>query len=193
MTIVERTRDLCLIAVLAGFAAFSLVVGAPARAEETPAFAKVRADVAQSWPKIKHLPADDFARLSAEGAVVLDVRTPEEYAVSHLQGAVRVDPDISAAAFRSAFGDRIKGKMVLVYCSVGVRSSKLATSVAKEVETAGGKGVANLAGGIFGWHNEARPLVDARGPTSYVHAYSTSWGAVLSRPELIRTEPQGNR
>lgn len=162
-------------------------------AAETQAFARVRSDVAQRWPNVTHVPAAEFARLMEGGALVLDVRSKEEYAVSHIAGAVQVDPDISKAAFRDQLAEKARGRPVLVYCSVGVRSSKLATLIASEVASAGGTSLGNLAGGIFGWHNEGRPLVDANGPTEFVHAYSASWGKVLSRPELMRTEPVSPR
>jgi rhodanese-related sulfurtransferase len=168
--------------------ALAVALAGPAYAESAE-FAKVRADVAQSYPDIRHVGADEFAKLAEKDSIVLDARAADEYAVSHLPGAVRIEPGISATAFRKQFAGKLEGKTVLVYCSVGVRSSRLATTIGSEVKAAGGTGVANLAGGIFGWHNEKRPLVDANGPTDYVHAYSETWGRVLSRPELIRTGP----
>lgn len=181
-------------ACLVPLAAMALVIAnaLPASAESAE-FAKIRADVTQQWPNVKHVPADVFAKLAENGGILLDARSAAEYEVSHIAGAIRVEPGMTASDFRSQFASRIKDKMVLVYCSVGVRSSKLATTIAGEVDAAGGKGVVNLSGGIFGWHNEARPLVDAKGPTSYVHAYSASWGTILSRPELIRNETASAR
>ncbi|MGQ0672981.1 MAG: rhodanese-like domain-containing protein [Hyphomicrobium sp.] len=170
------------------WAALGALTLGPARSE-SPEFARVRTDVTHRWPGVSHLSPDDFAKEMSAGSLVLDVRSPEEYSVSHLAGAVRVDPTLSSRDFLTRFGKDLAGRNVLVYCSVGVRSSKLATTIAEGAKASGAKGVANLAGGIFGWHNEARPLVDANGPTEHVHAFSPSWGKILSRPELIRTEP----
>ena len=81
----------------------------------------------------------------------------------------------------------LKGKTVVFYCSVGVRSSALAESVKADLLAAGTKEVVNLEGGIFGWHNQSRPLVDKSGPTTFVHPYNAYWGRLLTRPELART------
>jgi 3-mercaptopyruvate sulfurtransferase SseA len=44
--------------------------------------------------------------------------------------------------------------------------------------------VSYLAGGIFQWANEERPLVDAAGnPTTRVHPYNRFWGRLL-KPKL---------
>ncbi|CAL1547774.1 unnamed protein product, partial [Lymnaea stagnalis] len=38
----------------------------------------------------------------------------------------------------------------------------------------------NLAGSIFQWANERRPMVDKHGnPTQYAHPYSSFWGRLL--------------
>ena len=56
-----------------------------------------------------------------EGAVLLDVRTPEEYAEGHIPGSVNV-PLQSIDKVASAAAD--KDKTVFVYCRSGARSSQ---------------------------------------------------------------------
>ena len=56
-----------------------------------------------------------------EGAVLLDVRTPEEYAEGHVPGSVNV-PLQSIDKVASALAD--KTKTVFVYCRSGARSSQ---------------------------------------------------------------------
>jgi len=149
-------------------------------------------DVARDWPQIGHVTPVEVERRVAEGkAVVFDVRTPQEYAVSHLPGAIHVDPDTTAAEFLARYGDAVKGKSAVFYCSVGARSSRLASRVAPELETRGAVAVDDMAGGIFAWHGDARPLVDATGATQSVHPYDASWGRLLTRPELAREAPRG--
>ena len=71
----------------------------------------------------KNVDVEAFEKLTGEpGAVVLDVRTPKEYAAGHIAGAVNVDvndPD---------FGQKVvkldKSKTYLVHCAAGVRSAK---------------------------------------------------------------------
>jgi hypothetical protein len=69
-----------------------------------------------------------------------------------------------------------KNSPIVVYCSVGYRSEK----VAEKLLAAGYPHAANLYGGIFEWVNRKQPLVNLEGhPTEYVHAYSKMWGTWL--------------
>ena len=148
-------------------------------------------DVARKWPTVTHLGAQDVAALMAgKSAVVFDVRTPEEYAVSHLDGAVWVDPAIETAAFLQRHGTSVKGKTAVFYCSVGVRSSKLAARVADGLKAAGATGMGELRGGIFAWGGEGRLLVDAKGATDKVHGYDSTWGKLVKNPQTLETKPR---
>jgi len=122
--------------------------------------------------------------------LLLDAREPAEYAVSHLPGAVRVSPDMTAEAFVARFGDRIEGRRIVIYCSVGVRSTGLGSRIGDVAREAGAVSVVNLTGGIFNWHNERRPLVAASGPTERIHPYSELWGRLLERRALISYGPE---
>jgi rhodanese-related sulfurtransferase len=146
-------------------------------------------DVAKRWPNLQHVPADDVARMMADkSAVLFDVRTEQEFGVSHLEGAIRVDPAIDSAEFLKAHADAVKGKTAVFYCSVGVRSSKLAERVGQGLKSAGAAGTQNLRGGIFAWHQEGRQLHDAKGPIELVHPYDKTWGKAIKRQESISTE-----
>ena len=148
------------------------------------------ADVSKRWPDIKQISGDDLAKLAQSGnAVVFDVRLPEEYAVSHLNGAINVDPGLTASTFLTRYADNLKGKTAVFYCSVGVRSSKLAQRVTPGLKVAGVTDIVNLTGGIFYWHGESRPLVDAKGPTDLVHGYDASWGKLVKRQDKVQGEP----
>jgi 3-mercaptopyruvate sulfurtransferase SseA len=95
------------------------------------------------------------------------------------------------SAFLERYGAGVDGKAVVFYCSVGVRSSALAERVAQGLQAHGATAVDDLAGGIFAWHGEGRPLVDAQGSTDFVHPYDSSWGRLLARPDLARNAPRG--
>jgi rhodanese-related sulfurtransferase len=172
--------------------ALSMVVALAPPAAGGPATLRATIeDVARRWPDIGHITPAELDRLiAARAAVVFDVRTFAEYAVSHLPGAISVDPDMTAAAFLSRYGGAVKGKATVFYCSVGVRSSRLAERVAQGLKARGATAVHDLAGGIFAWHGKGRVLVDAEGPTGFVHPYDASWGRLLARPELARTAPR---
>jgi phage shock protein E len=102
----------------------------------------------QPPPAAQHIPGpvqkdpDTAKKLIAEGAPVLDVRTPEEFSGGHLPQATNmplqtIDP---AAVDKLVGGD--KTKPVVVYCSKGGRAQK-----AKEkLEAAGYTHVVNGGG-----------------------------------------------
>ena len=117
--------------------------------------------------------ADWLANNRRPAPVLLDVRTPEEWRVSHLPGARRIDP--SASAEEAARG-LPKETPIVTYCAVGYRSGEMAT----RLRAAGFTNVRNLEGSIFQWANEHRPLVQGDGRVSTVHPYSTFWGRLLN-------------
>jgi len=191
MTRFARIAGLLVFAAIALGAVGAAVWLAPVPAGPTTLRATVD-DVAQRWPRIDHAPPGEIAPHLADGnAIAFDVRTPAEYDVSHLPGAIHVDPATTEADFLARYGDAVHGKTAVFYCSVGVRSSRLATRVASGLKARGAASVVGMAGGIFGWHAEARPLVDAQGPTDFVHPYDATWGRLLARPELARQSPRG--
>jgi rhodanese-related sulfurtransferase len=84
-------------------------------------------------------------RLVAEGAHVLDVRTPEEYEQrGHLPGARLLPSDLVACAPAVLPED---GRPIVVCCEHGVRSRHAAAFLVR----AGVPGVVNMAGGMSCW------------------------------------------
>ncbi|MDA7947449.1 MAG: rhodanese-like domain-containing protein [Hyphomicrobiaceae bacterium] len=152
----------------------------------------VRAQVVRDYGGVSQLSTQAFAARLARrpDVLLLDVREEDEYAVSHLADAVRVDPDIWRGTFMNRFGENVRGKTVVFYCSVGVRSSRLAERVRTTLKEQGAKAVYNLDGGIFAWHNERRPLVNAKGETDFVHPFDSYWGQLVKRGELARKSPE---
>lgn len=152
--------------------------------------AAVEAQVEHDFPEVTHLPPSDLeARLGSDDVVVLDVREPAEYAVSRLPGALRVDPGMTERQFRAEFAGRLVGKTVVVYCSVGVRSSKLAVRIGKAARDLGATDLFNLRGGVFAWANGRRPLVTVGGTTDQVHPYSRKWSRYIDEQDRTRYEP----
>jgi len=124
-------------------------------------------------PRISTSDLADWSKDSSRMAPqLLDVREPAEYAVSHLPGAIRISPDEEADQF---MGRIDSSRPIVVYCSVGYRSSILA----KRLIAAGAKQVMNLEGSIFKWANEGRPLVRDDVPTREVHPYNRKYGKLL--------------
>lgn len=69
-----------------------------------------------------NMDAGDFiAKIGEPGVVIADVRTPEEFAAGHLQGAVNLD--VSASTFDSQIAALDKNVVYAVYCRSGNRST----------------------------------------------------------------------
>jgi rhodanese-related sulfurtransferase len=83
--------------------------------------------------------------VAAGESVVLDVRTPAEFAAGHLPGAVNIDVQSPDFADRVAGLD--EGEATLVYCQTGNRSG-VATD---EMVDLGFTELSELSGGIEAW------------------------------------------
>lgn len=191
--IAKRPRHLRLtVGLIAGAAILALSLAQPTIGEEAFSLANVRVQVKEDFRDVQHIGAAALTEWLAKGeeVLLLDVRESDEFAVSHLEGAQRVDPGIWRWTFMNRFGKSVAGKTVVFYCSVGVRSSRLAARVQAALGDAGVKAVFNLDGGIFTWHNERRPLTDGTGPTNFVHSFDARWGKLVDRQELTRTKPE---
>ena len=169
--------------------ALAIVVPGTGEAKERT-LATVHSNVVKEFKSVRHITAQTFAQMKRSELVVFDVREDDEYAVSHLNKAIRVDPDIGAKEFMRKYADQIAGKTVIVYCSVGVRSSALAERITPALKGAGDNAVYNLTGGIFQWHNEKRPLTRGAQSTPYVHPYNRSWGRLITDEALISYKPR---
>lgn len=100
------------------------------------------------------LPAAAFETTLSKtaGAVVLDVRTPEEYNTGYLPGAVLMD--FSEPEFDQKLSALDRGKPYFIYCAAGGRSHK-AFDRMKEL---GFQAVYELEGGTMAWTDSGRPL-----------------------------------
>lgn len=110
---------------------------------------------------------------TSEGLTYVDARSREEFEVSHLKGAIWIGYDDFDA---SRVDDLSKADTILVYCSVGYRSEK----IAEQMEELGFAHVYNLYGGIFEWKNQGHSVVNPNGEiTEEVHAFDKNWGRWL--------------
>ena len=144
--------------------------------------------IESEFPDVEHISQDTYINelKDSEEVVIFDVREKSEYAVSHLQNAIQIDPDINANEFNALFGEKLAGKQAIFYCSVGRRSSVLANKVSDGLLQSGTTNVFNLEYGIFGWHDKSLPLVNKHADTEYVHPYSWRWKRYLQNKELTK-------
>lgn len=133
--------------------------------------------VRERFPEVRQLQVDELLEQLDSAAeenrpFLIDARGPEEFAVSHLSGAIRAEGDEVVEVARNA-GDR----PIVVYCAVGFRSSK----AVKKLMDAGFKDVANLEGSIFQWANEGHPVERDGKPVNQVHPFDEKWGLMLNK------------
>jgi len=148
----------------------------------------VHDDIVSDHNTVAQISPEAFLKLDRSAILLLDIRDPEEYAVSRLPGAIWVNPSASAETALIQIGD-VRGKKIIVYCSVGRRSSIFAEREQEQLLKMGAESVANLEKGIFGWHNEQRELVDASGKTDAVHPYDDVWKRYVERDEKALYTP----
>jgi adenylyltransferase/sulfurtransferase len=103
---------------------------------------------------VPEVDAAEARRLLAEGAQLIDVREPWEWAAVRIPGAVLI-PMREVPARLSEIDPT---RPVVVQCATGARSAQ----VTQMLRAAGYAGAVNLAGGIVDWENRAFPIESAR-------------------------------
>lgn len=90
---------------------------------------------------------------SQPGVTIIDVRTPDEFAAAHVQGAVNMN--VEGPDFSAQIATLDKNGTVAVYCHSGRRSQMAADQMA----SAGFIKIINLKGGIADLANAGAPIV----------------------------------
>lgn len=139
---------------------------------------RIKERVRAEFPEVKQLGIENYEARPSD--VLIDVRTEDEFAVSHLFGATRANRVDTALALLDG---KPKDTRVVTYCAVGWRSSHLA----RELEKHGYSNVVNLEGSIFAWANTDRPLYRGDKPVHGVHPYNWRWGRLLKADVATKT------
>jgi phage shock protein E len=84
--------------------------------------------------------------------VIVDVRTPDEYAQGHIEGALSIN--YYDADWSKQMDQLSKDQPIVVYCAVGGRSGK-AFAVLKKL---GFKEVYDMKGGFDAWRQQNLPI-----------------------------------
>jgi rhodanese-related sulfurtransferase len=84
--------------------------------------------------------------------VILDVRTPGEFAEGHIKGAVNLD--VQSPAFEKGLRALDRKKSYLVYCRTGNRSRRAVLTM----ETLGFRSIFHMNEGIVMWKQQNLPL-----------------------------------
>ncbi len=92
-------------------------------------------------------------KITEPGVIIVDVRTPEEFASGHIEGALNID--FNSGNFANEITRLNPSETYAVYCRSGSRSGQAASIMHK----AGFHDVSNLNGGVIDWTNDGLPLV----------------------------------
>ncbi|MDZ4701169.1 MAG: rhodanese-like domain-containing protein [Rhodothermales bacterium] len=145
---------------------------------QTLVWSTVLRDVRNRYPEVEQISVDSLAHWlqdpNRQPPLLVDVRERSEYDLSHIAGAIHSAPDsadvddlLAAAA----------GRPIVLYCSVGYRSSAKAQALLQ----AGATSVANLEGSVFMWANEGQPVERDGKAVREVHPYNRVWGVLLNK------------
>jgi len=93
--------------------------------------------------------------LMNQGALVLDIRKPDEFAQGHVNGARHLPSDKILSAGDSF--KRFKDKPVIVYCDSG----SLAAAAVRQLNEQGFTKAFTLRGGFASWRAENLPIAKA--------------------------------
>lgn len=104
----------------------------------------------QREPAVPSITPEEAVRRADEGAVLLDVREPDEWQAGHAPEAVHVP--LAALAARLAELD--EGTPIVAVCRVGGRSERAAAALLQR-----GFDAVNLGGGMQAWVAAGLPVV----------------------------------
>ncbi len=140
-----------LVALMGVMLASFVLVGRGGQSQPTPP----PAAPAQIMEKVTPSEARDMIETNRDNPnfVLLDVRTPEEYAESHIENSALID--YQSQSFISQMDGLDRGLTYLIYCRTGNRSGK-AQDVMRQL---GFREVHDMTGGIVQWTEEQFPTV----------------------------------
>ena len=102
---------------------------------------------------VKHVDAVGAKKLVDEKkVVVLDVRTPKEFASGHIAGATNID--FNSKDFEKRVSELDTNKAYLVHCAAGGRSTRCLPILEKKHFNL----IYHLDGGINGWERAGNPV-----------------------------------
>lgn len=96
---------------------------------------------------------NDAIRMMNTGAVLVDLRSANQFKDGHIEGARSVPGDQLAADPKAL--ERLSGKTLVLYCDTGATTAAALRTLAR----AGVKDVFSLRGGLAAWKQENLPVV----------------------------------
>ncbi len=137
-------------------AAMTALLALPACSQAQTSDAPAQSQDAAVAMKVTHIDAAQASALmtARPNLVVLDVRTPGEFAAGHIDGAVNIDFKNSNFAAQLSVLDKSQG--YLIHCRSGGRS----TRSLQTFKQAGFSHIIHMDGGMIGWNRASLPTVN---------------------------------
>jgi len=117
--------------------------------------------------------------LDNQDFVIIDVRTPEEFAIGYIEDAINID--FYSNTFRDEIDKLDKNKTYLIYCQSGVRSES-ALEVMKDLNF---REVYNMLGGISAY------VGDISGPTIKSVTAREAFNLMQDNPDFVIIDVRG--
>ena len=102
----------------------------------------IRKNLKRSFDEKSDITITDLQKLQKEGAIIIDVRSPQEFKEEHINGAICIPEYEIKKKSKELLKD--KNENIVVYCSSGSRSKK----AQKQLERLGYINVYNLYNGL---------------------------------------------
>ncbi len=109
---------------------------------------KIKSIIKKKWNREideKDIELEELKKLQKEGAMIVDVRSPQEYREGHIDGAISIPEYEIKKEIENRIPD--KNKNIVVYCSSGGRSKK----AQKQLKKLGYNQVYNLYNGLINY------------------------------------------
>ena len=139
-----HARTASLLALTVGCALALAGCASPSQEDATPAPAVSAVSAPAGLANEAHVDAEHFAAAIDRGAILVDVRTPEEFAAGHIAGAVNIPLD---ERFETSFEVLDPIEPYAVYCASGNRSRQ----AVGRLQALGFHNVVALEGGFSAW------------------------------------------
>ncbi len=161
------------------------IISGCSRNQETLTWTEVISDIRNKYPDVKQLRTDELYSWLTDPdnkpVIIIDARAKEEFHVSNISGSMNIPYDKDPLKHFTCINP---DSPIVVYCSVGYRSSILVG----KLQDMGFTKVYNLEGSIFKWANEGKPIVQDKVTVHKVHPYNTHWGNLLERKYHIEVD-----
>ncbi len=104
--------------------------------------------------EVKNVTPEEVAKLLKDNpkTLVLDVRTPEEFAAGHIAGATNVN--LQDADFAQRIAKLAQNQPVVVHCGAGTRSAKALPTIVQQKFPM----IYHMNGGFTAWRAAGKPV-----------------------------------